>query len=280
MYKVKESGRDGHQLFASDGHDRVAQLSMAGRLRGAVARGEMVLHYQPLIELQTGGVVGVEALVRWNDPARGMVPPKEFIPLAERTGVIGPLSDWVIEEACRQGAEWRAQGLDLYVSVNMPPALWQPTAMRHVLRTIEQFGLHAGRLMIEITESAMSDEGRIEPILNELHERGLRLAIDDFGTGHSSLSRLSQMMVTTLKIDRSFVHDLPADPSAAVLVSAIVQLARKLGLQPLAEGIETEEQRAFLVGEGCTFGQGFLFSRAVPAAEIAPLVRSRTPRAA
>ena len=212
MYKVKESGRDGYQLYASDGHDRVAQLSMAGRLRGAVGRDEMVLHYQPLIELATGCVVGVEALVRWNDPARGMVPPIEFIPLAERTGVIGPLSDWVIEEACRQGAEWRAQGLDLYVSVNMPPALWQPTAMRHVLKTIEQFGLHAGRVMIEITESAaMADEGRVEPILTELHERGLRLAIDDFGTGHSSLSRLSQMMVTTLKIDRSFVHDLPGD---------------------------------------------------------------------
>ena len=281
MYKVKESGRDGYQLYASDGHDRVAQLSMAGRLRGAVGRGEMVLHYQPLVELETGSVVGVEALVRWNDPARGMVPPKEFIPLAERTGVIGPLSDWVIEEACRQGAEWRAQGLDLYVSVNMPPALWQPTAMRHVLKTIEQFGLHAGRVMIEITESAaMADEGRVEPILTELHERGLRLAIDDFGTGHSSLSRLSQMMVTTLKIDRSFVHDLPGDPSATVLVSAIIQLARKLGLQPLAEGIETEAQRDFLLAEGCTFGQGFLFSPAVPAPEVAPLVRSRTRRAA
>ena len=281
MYKVKESGRDGYQLYASDGHDRVAQLSMAGRLRGAVGRGEMVLHYQPLVELETGCVVGVEALVRWNDPARGMVPPKEFIPLAERTGVIGPLSDWVIEEACRQGAEWRAQGLDLYVSVNMPPALWQPTAMRHVLKTIEQFGLHAGRVMIEITESAaMADEGRVEPILTELHERGLRLAIDDFGTGHSSLSRLSQMMVTTLKIDRSFVHDLPGDSSAAVLVSAIIQLARKLGLQPLAEGIETEAQRDFLLAEGCTFGQGFLFSPAVPAPEVAPLVRSRARRAA
>jgi EAL domain-containing protein (putative c-di-GMP-specific phosphodiesterase class I) len=153
--------------------------------------------------------------------------------------------------------------------------------MRHVLRTIEQFGLHAGRLMIEITESAIGADGaRIEPILNELHERGLRLAIDDFGTGHSSLSRLSQMMVTTLKIDRSFVHDLPNDRSAAHLVSAIIQLARNLGLEPLAEGIETEEQRAFLVGEGCTFGQGFLFSPAVPAAEVAQLVRSRARRAA
>ena len=126
----------------------------------------------------------------------------------------------------------------------------------------------------------MADDGRIEPILTELYERGLRLAIDDFGKGHSSLSRLSQMLVTTLKIDRSFVHDLPADHTATVLVSAIIQLARTLGLQPLAEGIETEEQRAFLMAQGCTFGQGFLFSPAVPAAEVAPLVRTRARRAA
>ncbi len=269
MYKVKESGRDGCQVYVSDGHDRGAQLSMAGRLRGAVERGEMVLHYQPLIDLRDGHVVGVEALVRWHDPARGMIPPGEFIPLAERTGVIAPLSDWVIEEACRQGSEWRAAGLDLYISVNMPPALWQPTAMRHVLTTIEQFGLNADRLMIEITESAaMADSSRIEPILADLHARGLRLAIDDFGTGHSSLSRLSQLMVSTLKIDRSFVHDLPDDRNTAVLVSAVIQLARNLGLQPLAEGIETEAQRRFLVDCGCLHGQGFLFSKAVPASEI------------
>jgi EAL domain-containing protein (putative c-di-GMP-specific phosphodiesterase class I) len=124
------------------------------------------------------------------------------------------------------------------------------------------------------------DGARIEPILTELHERGLKLAIDDFGTGHSSLSRLSQMAVTTLKIDRSFVHDLPNDQNAAVLVSAIIQLAQKLGLQPLAEGIETREQQAFLLAEGCTFGQGFLFSPAIPAADVAPLVRSRAQRAA
>jgi EAL domain-containing protein (putative c-di-GMP-specific phosphodiesterase class I) len=220
--------------------------------------------------------VGAEALLRWNDGERGLVMPGEFIPLAERTGLIAPISDWVIEEACRQGAEWRRAGLDIYVSVNLPAIFWQPTAMRQVLETIESFGLSADRMMIEITESTvMADTLRSEPIIAELHERGLRLAIDDFGTGHSSLSRLNQMQVTTLKIDRSFVADLPHDRSAAVLVATIIQLATNLGLQPLAEGIETEPQRRFLLEHGCSLGQGFLFSKAVPAADIVALARGR-----
>ena len=272
MYKAKESGRDGYQLFSSTGHDPRAQLSMAGRLRRAVERGQLILHYQPLVSLATGEYVGAEALLRWQDDQNGLVMPGDFIPLAERTGLIGPISEWVIEEACRQSAEWRSMGLDLYVSVNLPAVFWQPTAMRQVLATIERFGLSADRMMVEITESTvMADALRSEPIIAELHERGLRLAIDDFGTGHSSLARLNQMLVTTLKIDRSFIADLPGDPSAAVLVATIIQLAHNLGLHPLAEGIETEEQRAFLVENGCQLGQGFLFSKAVPADEIVAL---------
>ena len=272
MYKAKESGRDGYQLFSSTGHDPRAQLSMAGRLRRAVERDQLMLHYQPLVSLATGEYVGAEALLRWQDDQNGLVMPGDFIPLAERTGLIGPISEWVIEEACRQSAEWRSMGLDLYVSVNLPAVFWQPTAMRQVLATIERFGLSADRMMVEITESTvMADALRSEPIIAELHERGLRLAIDDFGTGHSSLARLNQMLVTTLKIDRSFIADLPGDPSAAVLVSTIIQLAHNLGLHPLAEGIETEEQRTFLVENGCQLGQGFLFSRAVPAEQIVAL---------
>jgi EAL domain-containing protein (putative c-di-GMP-specific phosphodiesterase class I) len=235
-----------------------------------------MLHYQPLVALESGVIVGAEALIRWQDQERGLVMPGDFIPLAERTGLIGPISDWVIEEACRQSAEWRAAGLDLYVSVNLPAVFWQPTAMRQVLATIERFGLSADRMMVEITESTvMADTHRSEPIIAELHERGLRLAIDDFGTGHSSLARLNQMLVTTLKIDRSFIADLPHDRSAAVLVATIIQLARNLGLHPLAEGIETEEQRRFLVEHQCPLGQGFLFSRPVPAAEIEALYHGR-----
>src|SRR6476646_7118754 len=199
--------------------------------------------------------------------------PGDFIPLAERTGLIGPISEWVIEEACRQSAEWRSMGLDLYVSVNLPPVFWQPTAMRQVLATIESFGLSPDRMMVELTESAMMapQVEENEPIIAELVERGLRLAIDDFGTGHSSLGRLNQMSVTTLKIDRSFVADLPDDRSASVLVATMIRPADGLGLQALAEGIETDEQRRWLIEQGCPLGQGFFFSRPVPAPEILPL---------
>jgi diguanylate cyclase (GGDEF)-like protein/PAS domain S-box-containing protein len=276
MYRAKDAGRDCHALYAMDKDDALAQLSMAGRLRTAVEQTEgLVLHYQPLVRLDSGEIVGAEALIRWQDGER-LVPPGDFLPLAERTGLMGPLSDWVIGEACHQAKQWRDRQVDLYVSINLPPSFWQPTAMRHVLSTIESFGLNPDRLMIEITESAMMVESRasMEPVLAELHERGLRLAIDDFGSGHSSLSRLNQMRVSTLKIDRSFVQDLPDDPNSTVLVSSIIQLARNLGLDPLAEGIETEEQRSFFLEHGCELGQGFHFSRPVVAGELETLYRA------
>jgi diguanylate cyclase (GGDEF)-like protein/PAS domain S-box-containing protein len=276
MYRAKDAGRDRHALYAVDKDDALAQLSMAGRLRTAIEKADgLVLHYQPLVRLDTGAIVGAEALIRWQDGER-LVPPGDFLPLAERTGLMGPLSDWVIGEACKQAKRWRDRGVDLYVSINLPPSFWQPTAMRHVLSTIESFGLNPDRLMIEITESAMMVESRanMEPVLDELHERGLRLAIDDFGSGHSSLSRLNQMRVSTLKIDQSFVRDLPEDRSSVVLVSSIIQLAKNLGLDPLAEGIETEAQRAFFLEHGCDLGQGFHFSRPVVAVELETLYRA------
>jgi diguanylate cyclase (GGDEF)-like protein/PAS domain S-box-containing protein len=273
LYRAKEAGRDGQHRYTQASEVGLEQLAMTGRLRRAIDQGKLVLHYQPLVELRSRRIVGVEALVRWQDGAK-LVMPGDFIPLAERTGLIGPISQWVIAEACRQSREWRDAGLDLYVGVNLPPAFWEPTAMREVLHTIESFGLAPDRMMIEITESAfMNAPQRNEPVLAELHRRGLRLAIDDFGTGHSSLARLSQMTVTTLKIDRSFVSDIPTDHGAGVLVSSIIRLADGLGLQPMAEGIETEEQLAFLIEHGCQLGQGYLFSRPVPVAEIERLVR-------
>src|SRR5919109_2995048 len=276
MYRAKDAGRDCHALYTVDKDNALAQLSMAGRLRTAIERDDgLVLHYQPLVELRGGEIVGAEALIRWQDGER-LVPPADFLPIAERTGLMGPLSDWVIGEACRQAKVWRDRALDLYVSINLPPSFWQPTAMRHVLSTIESFGLNPDRLMIEITESAMMVESRanMESVVEELHHRGLRLAIDDFGSGHSSLSRLNQMRVSTLKIDRSFVRELPHDRSSAVLVSSIIQLAKNLGLDPLAEGIETEEQRAFFLEHGCELGQGFHFSRPVKPAELETLYRA------
>jgi diguanylate cyclase (GGDEF)-like protein/PAS domain S-box-containing protein len=275
MYLAKEHGRNDHAIYVSDGRDYRRQLSLASRLGAAITNGELVLHYQPLVDLRHGTVVGAEALVRWQDGERGLIPPGDFIPIAERTGLIRPLSDWVIDQACQQTAAWAAQGLDLYVSINLPASFWRPTMIRHVLDTIESFGLNPNRMMVEITESAMLSNERVTaPILEELHSRGLKVAVDDFGTGHSSLSRLTQMHVTTLKIDRAFIADLPANENAAVLVRSIIQLAHNLGLQPLAEGIETAAQAAFLTTHGCSLGQGFLYSPAVPAEQFAPLYHS------
>ncbi len=273
MYKAKDDGRDRYLVYAVDGGNPLAQISMAGRLRGALEREEeLVLHYQPLVRLETEEIVGVEALIRWGDGDR-LVPPGEFLPLAERTGLMGKLSDWVLGEACRQAKTWKDEGLDLYVSINLPPSFWQPTAMRHVLAKIETFGLSPNRLMIEFTETAFALDGRrsMEFVLDELHDRGLRLAIDDFGAGHSSLSRLNQMRVSMLKIDRQFIGGLEDESGTAVLTASIVQLARNLGLEPLAEGIETEEQRRFLLAHGCDLGQGFYFSRPVPADQVPAL---------
>jgi diguanylate cyclase (GGDEF)-like protein/PAS domain S-box-containing protein len=271
MYRAKDAGRDGHAVAEapSDSASRL-RVSQAGRLRRALELEEFELHYQPLVRLRDGAMLGVEALIRWRDPEHGLVSPDTFIPLAERTGAITRISDWVVSEACRQVRAWSSQGLDLYVSVNLPARFWRMTAMRSVLDTVEAFGVAPGRLMLEITEStAMEHPEGNEAIVQALHERGVRVAIDDFGTGHSSLARLHQLAMTILKIDRSFIRDLPGDRAAAVLVSGIVGLTRSLGLEPLAEGIETEHQRQFLLAHGCEMGQGYLFSRPV-LAELVP----------
>ena len=259
----------------------MARLSMAGRLRRAVDRDEFVLHYQPLVDLTTGAAVGVEALIRWYDGDRGLIMPGRLHPArrAHRPdrADLGVGDRGGVPPGSRRGA---TRGSTCTCRSTCRRRSGQPTAMRHVLDTIESFGLSPDRMMIEITESAASREGLGDaPILAELHERGLRLAIDDFGTGHSSLDRLNRMAVTTLKIDRSFVAGVPNEHSAGVLVKAMLRLADGLGLQALAEGIETEAQRAFLLEHGCPLGQGFLFSPPVAAAQIEPLVL-RLPRAA
>ena len=281
MYAAKDAGRDGYQLYRPSDRDPSRELTLAGRLRHAAARGELELHYQPLIDLTHRRTVGAEALIRWNDPERGMLTPAEFLPVAERTGLIRPITDWVVDEACRQSREWRNGGHDLFVSVNLPPAFWQPTPMRRVMSAIDAFGLNADRMMMEITEqAAMASVAELEPVLAELHARGLRFAIDDFGTGHSSLGRLSQLRVNMLKIDRSFIADIPSDRGAAILVESMITLARNLGLQCMAEGIETEEQLAFLIANRCPLGQGFLFGRPVPASDFTTGLATRRSDAA
>jgi diguanylate cyclase (GGDEF)-like protein/PAS domain S-box-containing protein len=280
MYRAKQTERGGHRPAVFSSLEAADQLATVARLRHALDRGELVLHYQPLVALDEGRMVGVEALIRWNDGDRGLVGPDLFVPLAERAGLIGPISDWVVQAACAQVAEWRRAGIDLYASVNMPALMWQPAEIQRVLKAIQDADIPADRLMVEITESAaIARPGSLEPIMADLHALGLQVAIDDFGTGHSSLERLSQMRVTTLKIDRSFVAAVPDDRRVSLLVATIVQLARNLGLEPLAEGVETEAQRRFLVEHGCRLGQGYYFSRAVPADQIVEL-HARTVRLA
>lgn len=234
-----------------------------------------MLHYQPLIDLESADMTGVEALIRWPEPSGGLVPPGEFIPLAEEMGLIDAIGAWVIDEVCRQDRMWREEGLELNVSFNLSPRqLWQDDVADRIVTPILGAGMDPTRVTVEITEStAMTNPDRTLGILHELHARGLKLAIDDFGTGYSSLARLRYMPVDVLKIDQSFVRELDQDDQNASMVSAMVALASNLGMTSLAEGIETEAEWRVLVERGCERGQGYFFSRPVPADEILAIHR-------
>ena len=270
MYRSKKFGPGSYVVFPAEETDRRTALSMATRLRGAVEARQWMLHYQPVIHLTEGHAVGVEALLRWKDPDEGIIPPAEFISLAEEMGLIERIGDWVLEELCRQSQLWRAQGLELELSFNLSPRqLWQPEVVQKVLAPLRAGGCDPTTVIVEITESAvMTDPDRTQEILEALREHGIRFAIDDFGTGYSALSRLKDLPVDILKIDRSFVRDLPHDQDAGTMARTIIQLAHSLGMIPLAEGIESEEQWRFLVEQGCVYGQGFLFSHPLPGDQI------------
>jgi len=262
-------------LHERDGSDALSKLSLSTRLRKAVEQESWRLHYQPLVDLHDGSMFGVEALIRWPDPTGGLVPPGEFIPLAEEMGLIDAIGRWVVEEICRQDLAWRAQGIELEIGFNLSPRqLSETDPVARVADLVLAEGMDPGRVTVEITEStAMHDPDRVIEVLRGFKDRGLQLAIDDFGTGYSSLSRLRSMPVDVLKIDRTFVRDVNTDAQSASMVSAIIALANNLGMQPLAEGIETQEEWAFLADRGCPFGQGYFFSRPVPAEEITALHR-------
>jgi len=275
MFRSKGTGPGGYLVHASGEHDARAKLSLSTRLRKAVENRSWALHYQPLIELSTGAMAGVEALIRWPEPGGGLIPPGEFIPLAEEMGLIEAIGDWVVEEIARQDAAWRADGLTVDISFNLSPRqLWQPDLVDKIVTRIEAEGLEPDRLTVEITEStAMTDPDRTQRILEDMHGHGLRLAIDDFGTGYSSLARLKHMPVDILKIDRSFVRGVDLDHEASSMVCAMIGLARSLGMTALAEGIESEGEWRYLAEHGCPMGQGYYFSRPVPADEILALHR-------
>jgi len=274
MYESKRTDPGGFVVFSSDDQDPKARLTLTTRLRKAVEERIWVLHYQPIVDLGDGHVHSVEALVRWQEPNGGLVPPGEFIPLAEELGLIEAIGEWVFDELIRQHLEWRKQGLEVPIGYNLSPRqLWSAHLAERMLDKLRAAGIDPRTITMEITEStAMADPDRTQRILSELHAWGLPLAIDDFGTGYSSLARLKHMPVDVLKIDRTFVRDVDRDRDLAGMVRAMIQLAQSLGMIPLAEGIETAGEYVFLRSNGCRLAQGFLFARPLPAAEIPALV--------
>jgi diguanylate cyclase (GGDEF)-like protein/PAS domain S-box-containing protein len=281
MYDAKAAGRDACRFYEPDARDSEERLELAARLRQAITHGELALHYQPIVELASGRTVAFEALARWHDDERGPIGPDEFIPLAEQCGLIRPLSEWAIREASAQAAAWTAEGHDLHVSVNIPPDVCRAIGAETILRTIEESGCDPARIALEMTESAaMVPRPGLKDEMAALAGHGIQLAIDDFGTGHSSLARLGEFPVSVLKIDRSFVRGLPDARAARTLVNAIMYLAEGFGLTVVAEGVETKAQREFLLGSGCLYAQGYLYSPATPAAEaVLSTPAGRTSRA-
>lgn len=267
MYRAKARGKSRHELFDKSMHDRaVALMSLETDLRRAVERGEFALEYQPIVSLRTGALAGFEALVRWRHPQRGTVPPSEFVAIAEETGLIQPIGRWVLREACAQMRTWLSQADGpLAMSVNLSSKQFAHAGIeRDILDALAESGLEPSHLKLEITESVLFDEseGAAER-LRALRGHGIRVSIDDFGTGYSSLSYLLRFPIDTLKIDRSFVRAMAENLE---LVRAIVTLARNLGIEVVAEGVEHDEQRLRLEALGCEYAQGFLFSRPMDSA--------------
>jgi diguanylate cyclase (GGDEF)-like protein len=277
MLNSKEIGPGGFAASTVGAVDSATKLAFVTRLRKAVERKEWTLHYQPMVELATGSIKGVEALIRWQ-AGEELIQPNEFIPLAEELGLIEEMGDWVVEELVRQDHAWRAEGIELEVGFNLSPRqFWQADLAERIISRLAERDTDPTNIMVEITESsAMRDPERAQAVLWALHLRGLRLAIDDFGTGYSSLSRLQHLPIDVLKIDRSFVSGVDTDPQSARIVAAFIQLGRGLGMTTLAEGIETEGEWRFLAQQGCELGQGFFFSRPVPAEEITRRYRAGT----
>ncbi|TXG93496.1 MAG: EAL domain-containing protein, partial [Rhodocyclaceae bacterium] len=269
MYHAKEKGRNNFQFFSPAMTAAATErLELERDLRSALANSEFELHYQPQVCAKKNLIRGVEALIRWRHPERGLIPPLKFIPIAEETGVIEAIGTWVLNEACRQMAAWRQAGFDLqHVAVNLSAhQLRSPDLVSQVQAAIAHFGLSPGELELEITESvAMEDPERAIGQLRALRDSGVELAIDDFGTGYSSLAYLKMLPIHTLKLDRAFVRDIESDENDAAISAATLALARNLGLRVVAEGVETEAQRDFLSSHACNLLQGYLFGKPEPA---------------
>ena len=276
MYRAKEQGKNNYQFYAHDMTTRIhARLSLEEQLRRAIEGNEFALHYQPIVSGLDGHVLGVEALLRWKND-RGQVPPVQFIPVAEETGLIVPIGEWVLRTACAQLARWQADGWPrLRMSVNMSVRQFrQQDMVGNVAKVLAATGLDPGCLDLEITESILLEEQSVINTLHELDAMGVQFSIDDFGTGYSSLSYLKRLPIDTLKIDRSFVQNIPGNADDAAIAQAILAMARSLGIRVVAEGVETAEQLEFLCRHGCDALQGYYFSQPLPAGELGVLLRT------
>ena len=277
MYQVKGRGKNGYQFFSEEmNHSFSTRLSLERELRNGLAQGELKVYYQPQVSLNTGAITGVEALVRWQHPGRGLVQPADFLPLAEETGLILQVDEFVQERAFADVSYWRQKGLgDVKLSVNLSAVqLEKEGFVDRFVSMLARSGLDASAVKLELTENTlMQDMEVIIPKLKELRRLGIQIAIDDFGTGYSSLSYLQQFPIQTLKIDRSFVGDIRADDSDASIINAIVAMADGLKLDLVAEGVENRTQLRYLHSKGCNEGQGFIFSKPVPAGEMSELIR-------
>jgi diguanylate cyclase (GGDEF)-like protein len=279
MYRAKAAGRGGYERYNPEMHTELVQrVQLESDLRRALDEGELFLHYQPTFDLGSGQLVGAEALARWDHPTRGLVPPTEFIPLAEASGLIRPLGAWVLREACRQAAEWQRNSppreKPLTLNINLSGRqLQSPEVVDDIAQALEESGLPPSSLVLEMTESVLMDDNEnVLDILRRIKGLGARLAIDDFGTGYSSLSYLHRFPVDILKIDRSFVERLSHSSDNAELARTVVRLGQSLQLQTVAEGVEDSTQFLTLRRMGCDVGQGFYFGRPIEAADMERLL--------
>jgi diguanylate cyclase (GGDEF)-like protein len=278
MYLAKEDGKNGFRFFSKEiKAQSIERLTLESALRRALERDQFSLYYQPKVDMASGQITGVEALLRWMHPDLGVVPPGQFIPLAEETGLIVPIGRWVLNEACAQNMDWQRRGLlPLTMAVNLSPRQFaDPHLLHDVDEALFASGMSPVLLQLEVTESmVMRNVSRAIRVLDAIQSRGIRLAIDDFGTGYSSMSLMKQFPIDTIKIDRSFVRDLPNDSEDQAIAQAIISLGKALGMTVIAEGVETVEQREFLRVHACDEMQGFLFSKPLPARELTELLRS------